>query len=82
MNKLLTSHEQVPTVVMIRLKTGETTIPGVVWCRMVHGVGVRVVPQSCDDKAISAPSWGLAGWLGLSLAIFLPSKSSKYGQCK
>ena len=27
-----------------------------------------VVPHSCDNKAISAPSWGLAGWLGLSLA--------------
>ena len=24
------------------------------------------VPHSCDNKA---PSWGLAGWLGLSLAI-------------
>ena len=33
MNKLLTSHEQVPTVVIIRLKTGKTTIPG--W----YGVG-------------------------------------------
>ena len=38
MNKLLTSHEQVPTVVIIRLETGETTIPGV-WCCMVYGVG-------------------------------------------
>ena len=28
-----------------------------------------VVPYSCDNKAISAPRWGLAGWLGLSLAI-------------
>ena len=55
------SHEQVPTVVIIRLETGETTISGV-RCRMV-------VPHSCDNKAISAPSWGLAGWLGLSLAI-------------
>ena len=24
---------------------------------------------SCEIKAISAPSWGLADWLGLSLAI-------------
>ena len=23
---------------------------------------------SCEIKVISAPSWGLAGWLGLSLA--------------
>ena len=29
-----------------------------------------VVPHSCDYKAISAPSWGLAGWLELSLAKF------------
>ena len=27
-----------------------------------------VVPHSCDNKAISAPRWVLAGWLGLSLA--------------
>ena len=25
-----------------------------VWC--------RVIPHSCENKAISAPSWGLAGW--------------------
>ena len=31
MNKLLTSHEQGPTVVIIRLETGETTILGVVF---------------------------------------------------
>ena len=39
-NKLLLKllMSQVPTVVIIRLKTGETTIPGVVWCR-VYGVG-------------------------------------------
>ena len=37
MNKLSTSHEQVPTVVIIRLETGETTIPGVVGCRL-YGV--------------------------------------------
>ena len=45
-NKLLASHEQVPTVVIIRLKTGKTTIPGCV----------------CENKAISTTSWGLAGW--------------------
>ena len=28
-NKLLPSHEQVPTVVIMRLETGKTTIPGV-----------------------------------------------------
>ena len=27
------------------------------------------VDNSTDNKAISAPSWGLAVWLGLSLAI-------------
>ena len=62
MNKLLTIHEQVPTVVMIRLETGKLLFQVyVVWCCMV-------VPHSCDNKAISAPSWGLAGWLGLRLA--------------
>ena len=42
---------QVPTVVIIRLKTGETTIPGVVWCR-VYGVYL-------------SPKLGL-GWLALA----------------
>ena len=64
------NNEQVPTVAIKRLETGKTTIPGV-WCPIVYGVGCRVVPHSCDSKAISAPSWGLAGWLGLSLAISL-----------
>ena len=39
MNKLLTSHEQVPTDVIIWLETGKATIPGV-GC-MVQGVGCR-----------------------------------------
>ena len=30
----------------------------------------RVVHNYTDNKAISAPSLGLAGWLGLSLAIY------------
>ena len=47
------SHEQVPTVVILRLETGKSTIPGVVGCR-------RVVPHSCENKAISAPSWAWA----------------------
>ena len=47
------SHEQVPTVVILRLETGKSTIPGV-WCRR------RVVPHSCENKAISAPSWAWA----------------------
>ena len=68
MNKLLTSHEQVPIVVIIRLKTGKTIIPGV-WC--------MVVPHNCDNKATSAPSWGLAGWLGRSLAKLEVISSSK-----
>ena len=33
------SHEQVPTVVILRLETGKSTIPG---------VGCMVVPHSCD----------------------------------
>ena len=59
MNKLSTSHEQVPTVKIIRLETGKNIIPG-----CMYGVGCMVVPHSCENKAISAPSWGLAG-LGL-----------------
>ena len=61
---LSTSHEKVPTVVIKRqgLETGKTPIPGV-WCMVSYGVGCRVVPHSCDNKAISAPSWVLAGWL-------------------
>ena len=33
--------------------------------------GGWVVKNFTDNKAISAPSWGFAGWLGLSLAIML-----------
>ena len=40
----------------------------------MYGVGCMVVSHSCDNKDISAPRWGLAGWLGLSLA--------KYHQCR
>ena len=29
-----------------------------------------VVPLSCDNKAISAPSWGLAGWLGVEFGNY------------
>ena len=52
--KLLMSHEQVPAVVMMRQAKLLFRVYGV-WCRMV-------VPYSCENKAISAPSWGLAGW--------------------
>ena len=52
MKKLLMSHEQVPTVVILRLETGISTIPGVGCC--------MVVPHSCENKAISAPSWAWA----------------------
>ena len=30
-------------------------------------MGGWVVKNYTDNKAISAPSWGLAGWIGLSL---------------
>ena len=33
-----------------------------------HRIISRSVQLSCEIEAISAPSWGLAGWLGLSLA--------------
>ena len=45
MNKLLTSHEQVPTVVIMRQAK---------LLFRVYGVGCRrVVPHSCENKAIS-----------------------------
>ena len=53
---MLKSHEEVQTVVIIKLETGKTTIPGVE-C-MVYGVKCMVVPHSFENKA-----------LGLSLAI-------------
>ena len=67
MNKLLTSNEQVPTVVKIRLKTGKTTIPGRygVGCR-VYGVLCRVVPHSCGNKAPPpAGDWLAGAWAEL-----------------
>ena len=55
MNKLLTSNEQVPTVVIIRLERGETTIQGV-WC--------RVVPHSCDNRLSKPPAGDWLAGLG------------------
>ena len=51
------SHEQVPTVVILRLETGKSTIPG--GC-MVYAVCRMLVPHSCENTAISAPSWAWA----------------------
>ena len=62
MNKLLASHEQVLTVVIIRLKTVKTTIP-CVGC-MMYGVGW--FPTAVRIR-LSQPPAGLG--LGLSLAI-------------
>ena len=53
MNKLRTSWELAEA-----LKDLKTTSLGEWW----------VVYNYTNNKAISAPSWGLAGWLGLSLA--------------
>ena len=47
MNKLLTSHEQVPTVVITRLETGKTTIPGVGWFPTV--VRIRLSQPPAGD---------------------------------
>ena len=52
MNKLHTSWELAEA-----LKDLKTT-----------SMGGGVVHNHTDNKAISAPSWGLAGWLGLSWA--------------
>ena len=56
MIKLLTSHEQVPTVMIMRLETGKTTILGV--CCMV-------VTHSYENKAISAGDWLTGAWAEL-----------------
>ena len=63
MNKLLTSHEQVPTVVIIRLETGKTTITGV-GC-MVYGVGwfPTVVRTSLSQPP--AGDWLAGAWAEL-----------------
>ena len=37
----------------------------------------RVVPHSCDNKGISASSWRLASWLGLSLVINLTYENNE-----
>ena len=58
------SHEQVPTVVILRLETGKSTIPGV-WC-MVYGV-VGWFPTAVRIR-LSQPPAGLGLGLGLSLA--------------
>ena len=55
MNKLLTRHEQAPTVVIIRLETGKTTTPGVgfrvygVWCRFRTVVRIRLSQPPAGD---------------------------------
>ena len=41
------SHEQVPTVVIIRLKTGKSTIPG-----CVHGIGCMVYGVGWSPKVV------------------------------
>ena len=72
------SHEQVPTVVILRLETGKSTIPGV-GC-MVYGVGCRVVPHSCENKAISAPSWAWAwAWAELGKKFIQAEKVINFG---
>ena len=67
MNKLLTSLEQVPTVVIIGLETGETTIPGV-WCMVSYGVGwlltvviIRLSQPPSGDWLAAAWAWAELG---------------------
>ena len=61
MNKLLTSHEQVPTVVIIRLETGKTTIPGVgCWCRFPTVVRIRLSQPSLAGSGL-ARAWAELG---------------------
>ena len=47
--------------------------------------GWVVVQLSSEIKAISAPSWGLAGWHGLSLAVkvtlYISYERPKVGRC-
>ena len=74
MNKLLTSHEQVPTVVTIRLETGKNTIPGV-GC-MVYGVGVGCRFPTVASIRLTQPPAG--DWLAWAWAEFGKNNSSKY----
>ena len=71
MNKLLTSHEQVPTVVIMRLETDKTTIPGCVcWGWFPTAVRVRLSQPPAGDWLAGA--WAELGnnkRFGLSLAI-------------
>ena len=64
MNKLLTSHEQVPTDVIIWLETGKATIPGV-GC-MVQGVGCRF-PTAVRIRLSQPPAgdWLAGAWAEL-----------------
>ena len=67
MNKLLTSHEEVPTVVIIWPETGKTTIPGVgCWCRFPTAVRIRLSQPPAGDWLAGA--WAELGnktWPGL-----------------
>ena len=51
-------HKQVVNKLLMR--HAKNTIPGV--CCILYAVCCMVVPHSYENKAISAPSWGLAGW--------------------
>ena len=68
-NKLLTSHEQVPAVVIMRLKTDKTTIPG---CGS-YGVGCRRgVPHSGIIRLSQLPAgdWLAGAWAELGNKLF------------
>ena len=61
MNKLLTSHEQVPTVVIMRLETDKTTIPGCVWWGWF--------PTAVRIRLSQPPAWLAGAWAELGKNI-------------
>ena len=74
---MLTSNEQVPSVVIIRLKTGKTTIPGVVVCRVY---GVWWFPAVVRIRLYQPPAgdWLAGAWaeLGKILIPFLQQQQT------
>ena len=65
-------HEQVPTVVIVRLETGKTTIPGVgcwCWCRFPTVVRIRLSQPPAGD-------WLAGAWAELGNIDCFVSKNN------
>ena len=77
MNKLLTSHEQVPTVVIMRLETDKTTIPG------CYGVWLGWFPTAVRIRLSQPPAgdWPAGAWAELgNRLIKLVRRANKIDQ--